>query len=105
MVDVYTDLVHSAAAQTDEITKSIIDGKKITAILKDVEKKPVKTMPFGAAGYPDYTVFLTMKSESTDISRDIEKKESWNDYMTAGALSRYILWDNKDLNTAVKKLL
>ena len=39
-----------------KITKSIIEGKKIIAIFYDSEKRLVKTVNFGAAGYLDYTI-------------------------------------------------
>jgi hypothetical protein len=31
-----------------------------------------------------------------------EKKENWNDYMSAGSLSRWILWNKVSLNESIK---
>ena len=39
-----------------KITKSIIEEKKIIAIFYDSEKRLVKTLHFGAAGYLEYTI-------------------------------------------------
>ena len=35
---------------------SKIEGKRMTATFYDDSKKPIQTVHFGAAGYPDYTV-------------------------------------------------
>ena len=51
-------------------------------------------------GYPDYTI-SPHDEERKKIYIKRHLKKNWNDYMTAGALSRKILWKNKDLNTAV----
>ena len=53
-----------------------------------IKKKPVKTVNFGAAGCPDYTISPHGEKRKKYISRDI-KKENRNDYKTAGAQSRY----------------
>ena len=52
-----------------------------------IKKKPVKTVNFGAAGCPDYTISPHGEKRKKNISRD--KKENRNDYKTAGAQSRY----------------
>ena len=31
-----------------------------------------------------------------------EKKENWNDYMTVGSFSRWILWNRPSLNENIK---
>ena len=37
-------------------TKSKSEGKKMTAIFYDNDKKQIQTVNFGAAGYIDYTI-------------------------------------------------
>ena len=39
--------------------------------------------------------------ESKDIQIDIKKNENWNDYQSAGALSRYILWSKPTLKESI----
>ena len=38
-----------------QLLKSVIDGKKYTAIFYDDDRKKIKTVHFGATGYEDYT--------------------------------------------------
>ncbi len=63
-------------------------------------------MYFGADGYKDYTLGASDGDRMNYIARH-RVNENWDDPMTAGALSRYILWGesrNIDENiTAFKK--
>ena len=58
----------------------------MTALLYENEKKPVKTAHFGAAGYPDYTIYPHDEERKQRQNKRHKEKENWNDYMTAGAL-------------------
>ena len=40
----------------NQIAKSKTEGKKLTAIFYNDDKKPIKTVHVGAVGYPDYAV-------------------------------------------------
>tara|TARA_R110000737_G_scaffold145233_1_gene175298 strand:- start:695 stop:1012 length:318 start_codon:yes stop_codon:yes gene_type:complete len=80
-----------------EITKSKVKGKKWTATFShfvDGKKKKIKTVSFGSAGMADYTLSKDKDQRRRYIERHNPKttKENWNDYMSAGALSRYLLW-------------
>ena len=39
-----------------KISKSKVDGKKLTAIFYDDNRTKIKTVHFGADGYIDYTI-------------------------------------------------
>ena len=85
-----------------DIKKSTNTDKKLMAIFYEGDKK-IKTVHFGASGYTDY-----IKSGGDDerkkryIARHSNGKEDWNNYMTAGALSRWILWNLPTLQSSIK---
>ena len=83
-----------------QITKSNIKGKKFTAMFYDANKQLIKTTHFGASGYPDYTVPPHDEERRKRYISRHKSNESWNDPMSAGALSRYILWEYPSLSTA-----
>ena len=73
-----------------KIKKSTREGKKFMAIFfKD--KKKIKTTHFGAAGMSDFT-----------IHKQKERKQRYLDIMSAGALSRWILWNKPTLEASIK---
>jgi hypothetical protein len=83
------------------ITKSTRTGKKMMAVFYDEVRKKVKTTHFGASGYEDYTGHQDLQRKMNNLERH-EKKENWNDYMSAGSLSRWILWNKMSLNESIK---
>lgn len=86
--------------------------KKYDAIfmVNDKEKK----VSFGASGYRDYTLINDKNSKfylPKILDRNVVKasyirrhreKENWNNPLTAGALSRFILWNKKTLNASIR---
>ena len=64
-------------------------------------KTPIKTLHFGAAGYADNTIAPHYEDKQAKFIQRHKANENWNDYTTAGALSRYMLWQNKRSNTAI----
>ena len=83
------------------IKQSSSSGKKMMAIFFDVNKKKIKTTHFGASGYEDYTGHQDLQRKMNYLGRH-EKKEKWNDYMTAGSLSRWILWNKPTLTASIE---
>lgn len=81
------------------IKKSDKDGKKMTAIFTDGKKK--KTIHFGAEGMSDFTIHKDPKRKERYLKRHI-KRENWNNPQTAGALSRWILWNKPTLSASIK---
>ena len=74
--------------------------------LQDSGRK--KTVKFGAIGMMD---FIQYSKTDGDLARDRrrlyltrhKKTERWDQPMTPGALSRWILWEEPTLTEAVKK--
>jgi len=85
-----------------DIKKSTNKEKKLMAIFYEGDKK-IKTVHFGASGYTDY-----IKSGGDDekkkryIARHSNGKEDWNNYMTPGSLSRWVLWNLPTLQASIK---
>ena len=75
--------------------------KKYMAIFYNGKDK-IKTTHFGAAGMSDYTKHKDPERKQRYLKRH-KKRENWNDYMSAGSLSRYILWGEPTLRNSIKK--
>jgi len=83
-----------------EIKKSKNKGKKLTAVFYDDNKKKLKTIHFGSAGMSDYTIHKDKERKKRYLDRH-KKRENWTIPMTAGSLSRWILWDKPDLKKSI----
>ena len=83
------------------IGKSTRQGKKMVAVFYDEAKKKIKTTHFGASGYEDYTTHGEMQRKMNYIARH-KDREDWNDYMSSGSLSRWILWNKPTLSESIK---
>ena len=59
-----------------------------------------KTIHFGAAGMSDFTKNKDEKRKASYLSRH-KANENWNDYDTAGSLSRWILWNKTSLSASI----
>jgi hypothetical protein len=81
------------------IKKSTNPKKKYTAIFYDGEKKK-KTIHFGSAGMSDFIKNKDEERKKRYIDRH-KKRENWRDPMTAGALSRFILWNLPTLKASI----
>ena len=84
------------------IKKSTNAKKKYMAIFKNDKGKKVKTTHFGAAGMSDYTKHKNKERKKRYLTRH-KRNENWNNYMSAGSLSRYILWGEPTLRASIKK--
>jgi len=84
------------------IKKSTNPKKKYMAVFYDENKKKIKTTHFGAAGMSDYTKHKDQERKKRYLSRH-KKRENWNNYMSAGSLSRYILWGEPTLRLSINK--
>ena len=74
----------------------VIDGspqkdKKLRAVFTFPDGRK-KTTHFGAKHYNDYTIHND-KRRRTDYLARHGKREDWDDFTTAGALSKWILWN------------
>jgi hypothetical protein len=82
------------------IKKSTNPKKKYMAIFYDDNKKKIKTTHFGASGMTDFIKSKDEERKKRYLDRH-RKNENWNDYMSAGSLSRYILWNLPTLRSSI----
>ena len=88
-----------------DIEKYTIDhNSSIFKGLETIDKnnKKIKTTRFGAKGYSDFTKHRSESRKKSYILRH-KKNENWNDYMSAGSLSRYILWGETTLKKSIEE--
>ena len=76
------------------IKKSTNPKKKLMATFSDSSKpnSRTRTKHFGSRGMDDYTKTKDKEQKSRYLGRH-RRRENWNDPLSAGALSRWILWD------------
>ena len=75
------------------IKKSSKPDKKLLAVFYKHGGGPkIKTTHFGSAGMDDFTKTKDIAQKRRYLDRH-RRRENWQDYMSAGALSRWILWD------------
>lgn len=89
-----------------EIKKSNQPKKKLMAIFYDNDKK-VKTTHFGSASNKDFTIYSKENKKLADDRKKLylerhKTRENWNDYKSAGSLSRYILWNKSTIDASKK---
>jgi hypothetical protein len=84
-----------------QLLKATNGKNKYTMIFYDHLRKKVKTIHFGAVGYEDYTSHQDLQRKMNYISRH-ESREDWGNPMTAGTLSKYILWNKPSLSASYK---
>lgn len=95
-----------------KIIKSPITTKKWRAIFKTNDGKE-KTTDFGSSGMRDFTLinnktskFYLPKVLDRNVVKDSylrrhKKNENWNNPISAGALSRWLLWDKKTMKSSI----
>ena len=62
-----------------------------------------KTIYFGASGYSDYTIHKDDKRKERYLNRHA-KREKWDDPLTAGFYSRWILWNKPSIEEPIKDI-
>ena len=76
------------------IKKSTNPKKKLMAVFSSKDGDRSKTTHFGSAGMSDFPKHRDEARRQRYLDRH-RKRENWNDPQSAGALSRYILWNKK----------
>lgn len=84
-----------------EIKPSTNNNKKYMAIFFDDNNKRIKTTHFGARGMSDFTIHKDKERKERYLKRH-QKRENWNDPKTAGALSKWILWNKPTLKGSIR---
>lgn len=93
--------------------KSATDKKhKYVATFLNIKTNRKKNVKFGAFGMGDYTIYSkTLNKEDANqhkilyLRRHQGMGEDWNNPITAGALSRWILWNKPTLEESIKDYL
>ena len=81
------------------IKKSNKEGKKLMAVFT-LENGRTRTTHFGAEGMSDYTKNRDKDRKQRYLKRH-RRNENWNAPMTAGALSRWILWNKETRGASI----
>ena len=80
--------------------KSTKSGKKYDAVFKNTKTGRMKIVSFGSKGMSDYTKHEDDERKYQYLKRH-RKRENWNNLMTSGALSRWVLWNKKSLKASM----
>jgi superfamily I DNA and/or RNA helicase len=90
-----------------EFKDSTNNLKKLMAIFYNKDKTKIKTIHFGQKGALDYTTHNPNERDERKRLYDIRHKdrENWNDPMTAGSLSKFILWDKPSIEASKKSYM
>tara|TARA_R110000772_G_scaffold24323_1_gene64299 strand:- start:32 stop:322 length:291 start_codon:yes stop_codon:yes gene_type:complete len=81
------------------IKKSVDKGKKLTAIFTR-EDGSTKKISFGSAGMDDFTKKKDEAQKKRYLARH-RARENWNNPESAGALSRWILWNKTSRQASI----
>jgi hypothetical protein len=73
--------------------------KKYVAVFR-LHNGRTKTVHFGAKGMSDYTIHKSEKRKQAYLARH-SFNEDWNEPTSAGALSRWILWNKTTLSASI----
>lgn len=84
-----------------KIGESSRKDKKMMAVFDVDGNGKHKTVHFGAAGYSDFTQNHDEKRKERYLARHA-KNEDWKDPTTAGALSRFVLWNKPTIAGSVR---
>ena len=80
-----------------QIINSTRKEKKLMAKFYDDKRNKVKTSHFGSAGMSDYTKHKDDERKERYLARH-KSNEDWNDYTSASALSKWLLWHKPSLS-------
>jgi len=91
----------TSAPKYVHLVPSTLAQKKFTAIFYDKHKNKIRTTHFGQKGASDYTRHRDPARKLKYLRRH-SANEDWSDPMSAGALSRWILWSKPSLQASYK---
>jgi hypothetical protein len=83
----------------ESLVPSTSATKKYKAVFR-LDNGKTKTIHFGAKGYSDYIQSGSEEKKAAYIARH-KVNENFNNPMTAGSLSRYILWNKSTLSASI----
>jgi hypothetical protein len=82
------------------LLKSDKENKRFKAVFLDENKQKVLTTHFGLKGASTFIDHNDDIKKKAYIARH-SKNEDWSNYVSAGCLARYILWEHKTLTGAI----
>ena len=82
-----------------QIKRSSKPEKKYDAVFE--RNNRTKTISFGTAGMSDFTKHHDEERRQRYLDRH-RKNENWSNPVSAGALSRYVLWDKPTVAGGIK---
>lgn len=87
------------------IVKSHLRDKKFDAIINR-DNGRIKTVPFGQAGFSDYTIHKDKDRKERYIVRHEGMSEDWSadGYDTAGFWARWALWNKPSLKSSIQDI-
>ena len=80
------------------LKKSTNDDKKYDAYVEG------KKVSFGDRNYSDFTQHKDEERKRNYISRHGSGNQNWNDLTTAGAWSRWLLWNKPTIRESIKSM-
>ncbi len=84
-----------------KIVPSLKKSKKYDAHFFDEISLKTRIISFGAAGYSDFTIHKDEERKKRYLLRH-SARESWDDPLTPGSLSRWILWNQVSLKESIE---
>ena len=82
-----------------QLRKATTSGKKYTVIFYNENREKIATTSFGAVGYQDFTQHKDEDRKQAYLARH-KRNEQWDDYKSAGSLSRHLLWSKPSLSAS-----
>ncbi len=83
------------------VIKKSTDPKKKLEAKFTLDNGRTKIVRFGSAGMDDYTKTKDVEQRARYLKRH-RRRENWNAPMTAGALSRWVLWDKPTRRASIQ---
>jgi hypothetical protein len=88
------------------INKSTKKNKKLTAVFENKKTKRNKTVHFGSSPNKDFTIYSKGDKKEAEMKKKAyiarhQVRENFNNPVTAGALSRWILWNKPTVSASI----
>jgi hypothetical protein len=85
-----------------DIKESDKAGKKFTVVVEHEGRR--KTIHFGSAGSDDYTISGSKQKRAAYLARHMVN-ENWENPLTAGFWSRWLLWNKRTLEASLRDVM
>tara|TARA_R110002153_G_scaffold35313_3_gene105088 strand:+ start:5751 stop:6056 length:306 start_codon:yes stop_codon:yes gene_type:complete len=82
------------------IVPSTKADKKLMAVFINMNNEKTKTVHFGNSGMNDFTITGDKEAKIRYLARH-RTREDWDNPITAGALSRWVLWNKPTIKASI----